>query len=388
MKNRLKNNTKIKIISLLSALVLWMYVMAIVDPEDTILFENVPVTVTNMDELAENDLVIYPKSDLVADINVRGKLSDIQRLTEDDIHIYGSINNPMEGNNKLSLKVNINKQVSYEFKSDFIVVRLEKLIYEEKEIKAEVLGKSKDDVDKITLSQNKITVSGPRVLTDKVSYIKAPVVVDNNEKTQYNQRVKLIPVDKFEKEVKGITLDVKNINADIRLLEEKEVPINIQVNGREGDISNYEINPSLVAIKGKKDILDSISYINTEKIDLESITSSKQIALEIPEGIILKEKTVLINPKIDDSGFKRVIYDSKELELKGNYEEIDLETLNIPDNINVELEFNNTNQEFDKSDIVLYIDLSQGYEAGKKYKIEYKTELDIKSITIIPSEVG
>ena len=43
MKNNLKKNTKIKLISFLSAVVLWMYVMAIVDPEDTKLFENIPV---------------------------------------------------------------------------------------------------------------------------------------------------------------------------------------------------------------------------------------------------------------------------------------------------------------------------------------------------------
>lgn len=47
MKNNLKKNTKIKLISFLSAVVLWMYVMAIVDPEDTKLFENIPVAVTN-----------------------------------------------------------------------------------------------------------------------------------------------------------------------------------------------------------------------------------------------------------------------------------------------------------------------------------------------------
>ena len=32
---RLKNNTKVKLIALFSAIALWMYVIAIVDPEDT-----------------------------------------------------------------------------------------------------------------------------------------------------------------------------------------------------------------------------------------------------------------------------------------------------------------------------------------------------------------
>ena len=57
MINKLKNNSKIKIISLLSAMVLWMYVMAIVDPEETKLFENIPVTITNKNELNEEDLL-------------------------------------------------------------------------------------------------------------------------------------------------------------------------------------------------------------------------------------------------------------------------------------------------------------------------------------------
>ena len=89
MKNNLKKNTKIKLTSFLSAVVLWMYVMAIVDPEDTKLFENIPVAVTNTEELEEDDLVVYPKSDLVTDIYITGKLSDLQKINEDDIHING-----------------------------------------------------------------------------------------------------------------------------------------------------------------------------------------------------------------------------------------------------------------------------------------------------------
>ena len=55
MRNNMKRNTRIKLIALFTAIVLWMYVMAVVDPEDTKLFENVPVTVTNIDELQGDD---------------------------------------------------------------------------------------------------------------------------------------------------------------------------------------------------------------------------------------------------------------------------------------------------------------------------------------------
>lgn len=388
MKNKLKNNTKIKLISLLSAIVLWIYVMAIVDPEDTRLFENVPVVVTNIEELAENDLIVYPESDLVADINIKGKLSDVQKITVDDIHIYGTINNPMEGNNKLSLKVNITKQVSYEFKTDFIVVRLEKLLYDEKDIKPEIIGKYKDDVDTVSLSQDTVEISGPRILIDQVDHVKASIKVDDNSKNMLNQKVKLMAVNNVGKEVKGISLSVKNINAEIKLLEEKEVPINIQLKDNTVDISKYEITPSMVTIRGKKDVLDNIDYINTKKLDIASIGPLTKVELEVPEGIAIKDNNISIKLKESESSQQRLIYDSNDVELKNNYDKIDASKLNIPDNINVELELNDGESKIDKSDIKLYIDLSEGYEEGKKYNIKYATDKNVKSIIIIPSEVG
>ncbi|WP_277233487.1 CdaR family protein [Romboutsia timonensis] len=388
MKNKLKNNTKIKLISLLSAIVLWIYVMAIVDPEDTRLFENVPVVVTNIEELAENDLIVYPESDLVADINIKGKLSDVQKITVDDIHIYGTINNPMEGNNKLSLKVNITKQVSYEFKTDFIVVRLEKLLYDEKDIKPEIIGKYKDDVDTVSLSQDTVEISGPRILIDQVDHVKASIKVDDNSKNMLNQKVKLMAVNNVGKEVKGISLSVKNINAEIKLLEEKEVPINIQLKDNTVDISKYEIKPSMVTIRGKKDVLDNIDYINTKKLDIASIGPLTKVELEVPEGIAIKDNNISIKLKESESSLQRLIYDSNDVELKNNYDKIDASKLNIPDNINVEVELNDGESKIDKSDIKLYIDLSEGYEEGKKYNIKYATDKNVKSIIIIPSEVG
>lgn len=388
MKNKLKNNTKIKLISLLSAIVLWIYVMAIVDPEDTRLFENVPVVVTNIEELAENDLIVYPESDLVADINIKGKLSDVQKITVDDIHIYGTINNPMEGNNKLSLKVNITKQVSYEFKTDFIVVRLEKLLYDEKDIKPEIIGKYKDDVDTVSLSQDTVEISGPRILIDQVDHVKASIKVDDNSKNMLNQKVKLMAVNNVGKEVKGISLSVKNINVEIKLLEEKEVPINIQLKDNTVDISKYEIKPSMVTIRGKKDVLDNIDYINTKKLDIASIGPLTKVELEVPEGIAIKDNNISIKLKESESSQQRLIYDSNDVELKNNYDKIDASKLNIPDNINVEVELNDGESKIDKSDIKLYIDLSEGYEEGKKYNIKYATDKNVKSIIIIPSEVG
>lgn len=388
MKNRLKKNTRIKLISLLSAVTLWMYVMAIVDPEDTRLFENVPVSVTNIEELANEDLVVYPETDLVADIYIRGKLSYLQKLSKEDIHIYGSINNPIEGKNYLYLKVNTTKQLSYEFKSDFIVVKLEKIVHEEKDIKSDIRGDYAEDVDTVVLQQSTVNVSGPRVLVEEVDYIKADVEVNSNIDNKFTQRVKLVPINKSGKEVKGVSLDFKNISAEITLLEEKEVSVNIQSDGNLDDKKVYEINPETIIIKGKKEILDNINYINTEKIDLLTIGQSKKVNLIIPEGITSNNETATIKVKEAESIVQRLIYNSDEIELRNNHDKIDISELNIPDSVNVEIQINDPNTKVIKPDIKLYIDLSDGDNKSKNYAIKYSSDINFKSLKIIPAVVS
>lgn len=388
MKSNLKRNTRIKLIALLSSIVLWMYVMAIVDPEDTKIFENIPVTITNAEELQDNDLIVYPETDLVADIYITGKLSDLQKISKDDIHIYGSINNPIEGKNYLYLKVNTTKQVSYEFKSDFIIVKLEKLVHQEKNINTEIIGEYKDDVDTVTLQQSVANISGPRVLTDQVDYINATVQVDTKDKNKATKRVKLIPVDSDGKEVKGVNLDIKTINAEVTFLEEKQVPINIQLKDEKADTKAYELTPEIVMIKGKKEVLDKIKYINTHKIDSTDIGVSKKVDLIIPEGVATEETTTIVKPKDEESLIQRLIYNNSEIELRNNTQEIKASDLNIPDSINVEVQLDGNNTKLSKSDINLYIDLESGYDKNKEYLIKYESNTSFKNVKIIPNTVG
>ena len=159
MIERLKKNTKIKIISLLSAIILWMYVMAVVDPEDTKLFEDIPITITNIHEINDLGLVVDPDEELVASVYVKGNLSDLQKITANNINVYGTVNNPIEGQNQLYLRASASDKVSTDFKSDTIVINLEKSIEEEKNINVEITGKYKDNVDTVTLSEKKVMVS-------------------------------------------------------------------------------------------------------------------------------------------------------------------------------------------------------------------------------------
>ena len=390
MINKLKNNSKIKIISLLSAMVLWMYVMAIVDPEETKLFENIPVTITNKNELNERDLVIYPEQDLTTNIYVTGKLSNLKKVTKDDINVYGQINNPLEGNNEIYLKVSTSQRVNYDFKNPVMIVTLEKIISEDKSIKVDITGSGKNNVDNIMLQDNidKVSVSGPRSLVNKVKRVVGTVKV-NGEINDFSQSIKLEPVDANGKVVEGIELEKDSVNVNITLLTQKTVPITLKLsdNGESG--VNYTMSQNTVTIKGKKDIVDSINDIETQPVKLSEISpgTSKDIYLQVPSGITIETKYITIKKNSEENAVAEYTYTAENIGIRNNTENIDKSKIKIPNSINVSIEYLQSEGSINKDDIKLYIDLNEVSLEDNTCKIKYESIYEIKKINIDPDTV-
>ena len=390
MINKLKYNSKIKIISLLSAMVLWMYVMAIVDPEETKLFENIPVTITNKNELNERDLVIYPEQDLTTNIYVTGKLSNLKKVTKDDINVYGQINNPLEGNNEIYLKVSTSQRVNYDFKNPVMIVTLEKIISEDKSIKVDITGSGKNNVDNIMLQDNidKVSISGPRSLVNKVKRVVGTVKV-NGELNDFSQSIKLEPVDANGKVVEGIELEKDSVNVNITLLTQKTVPITLKLSDNSESGVNYTMSQNTVTIKGKKDIVDSINNIETQPVKLSEILpgTSKDIYLQVPSGITIETKYITINKNSEENTLEEYTYTAKDIEIRNNTENIDKSKIKIPNSINVSIEYLQSEGSINKDDIKLYIDLNEVSLEDNTCKIKYESIYEIEKINIDPDTV-
>ena len=390
MINKLKYNSKIKIISLLSAMVLWMYVMAIVDPEETKLFENIPVTITNKNELNERDLVIYPEQDLTTNIYVTGKLSNLKKVTKDDINVYGQINNPLEGNNEIYLKVSTSQRVNYDFKNPVMIVTLEKIISEDKSIKVDITGSGKNNVDNIMLQDNidKVSISGPRSLVNKVKRVVGTVKV-SGESNNFSQSIKLEPVDANGKVVEGVELEKDSVNVNIILLAQKTVPITLKLSDNSESGVNYTMSQNTVTIKGKKDIVDSINDIETQPVKLSEILpgTSKDIYLQVPSGITIETKYITIKKNSEENAVAEYTYTAENIEVRNNTENIDKSKIKFPNSINVSIEYLQSIGSINKDDIKLYIDLNEVSLEDNTCKIKYESIYEIEKINIDPDTV-
>lgn len=390
MIKKLKNNTKIKLISLLSAVVLWMYVMAVIDPEETKLFEDLPVTITNMSEIRSEGLVIYPEKEITADISIKGKLSNLKKVKKENIHISGKINNPKEGKNSIYLNASISPNISHELKNSSEIIELEKIIDEKRTIEIKIDGKAKDIViEGVKPSIDSVKVSGPRSLVQEVQKVIGTLDIGDRV-DDFSTKLKLIPVNEKGKEVKGVDLEESYIDVSIKLLGQKTVPIKTRFkNGTEAEesLKAYKLSQDTITIRGKKEIIDSIDAINTQLIDITNISesTSREVSLDIPEGVLVDSKTVTINLDTVKILTIEFSYLPEEISINNNINNIDVTKVEIPEAIKVLVEHDETIS-LTKEDITLYLDLSENTQDGK-YSIKYDTKKELNSISINPKNI-
>ena len=391
MIERLHKNTKIKIISLLSAIVLWMYVMAVVDPEDTKLYENIPITITNLNEIKDLGLVVDPDDNLVTSVYIKGKLSDLQKISANNIDVYGTVSNPIEGQNQLYLRASVNDKVTTEFKSDTIVINLEKSIEEEKNITVNITGVYKDNVDKVDLDKTKVVVSGPRSSVDSVEYVQATFDANKESVDTKSTELELKALDSEMNEVDHVTLEFNKVTAKVSYFQQKQVKINPIFSSNESNLvqdQDFTIIPSEINIKGKSDVINNIDSINTKIINVDELgTNNKIVDLDIPDGINADKDSVtikLINKnKTKNSTF---VYSGDDISLLNNEEDVSINDFEIPDDIIVKIQYDNNSDRISKNDLKLYLDLSEGIVSGTRYAITHN-DINVKSITIEPSYI-
>ena len=391
MIERLHKNTKIKIISLLSAIVLWMYVMAVVDPEDTKLYENIPITITNLNEIKDLGLVVDPDDNLVTSVYIKGKLSDLQKISANNIDVYGTVSNHIEGQNQLYLRASVNDKVTTEFKSDTIVINLEKSIEEEKNITVNITGVYKDNVDKVDLDKTKVVVSGPRSSVDSVKYVQATFDANKESVDTKSTELELKALDSEMNEVDHVTLEFNKVTAKVSYFQQKQVKINPIFSSNESNLvqdQDFTIIPSEINIKGKSDVINNIDSINTKIINVDELgTNNKIVDLDIPDGINADKDSVtikLINKnKTKNSTF---IYSGDDISLLNNEEDVSINDFEIPDDIIVKIQYDNNSDRISKNDLKLYLDLSEGIVSGTRYAITHN-DINVKSITIEPSYI-
>lgn len=208
------HKNKTKILSLLSSIVLWLYVTNVVDPTETKTYIDIPITISNTNSIQENNLNIFPEKHLTATITIKTNLSKLKKISKDNIIIYGNINNPSPGKNILTLSSNLPSDIHCDIHADDLIVNLEFYETIEKDITIIANKKYTSDDYEINIDKETIEVSGTTTILNKID--KVVVTIKGNDTDEsFNEKLEVIPLDINGNKIEGLKLSNKYINADV-----------------------------------------------------------------------------------------------------------------------------------------------------------------------------
>ncbi|MBR5489251.1 MAG: hypothetical protein IKV72_06055, partial [Firmicutes bacterium] len=251
----LKNNRLNMIIALLIAIGLWVYVVGEKNPEKDIQIKDVPITFINEETLGANNLTLLSVSDSYVDVQVKGVLSEIKKVSRNDIKVVADLEGYKEGEHTVRLQIGKINNVEMETKQKISII-VDQLVTEEKPVGVSMAGSISDDIEPyiVQLSQQHISVTGAMTLVNQIEKIDAPLDIGKVGSELKSFTVNVRPVDRNGETVKNVVMSADSISVSAVNLNKKTVRLDVPVTGIESlDVERTVTLPKTITIKGLND---------------------------------------------------------------------------------------------------------------------------------------
>ena len=282
-----KNNQKRIdiIISIAAAILLWIYVINIVDPPTKATLRNVPIAITGEEKLNNSGRALALKEDYTATVDVSGSRNDIKKITESDISLSIDVSNLAAGSNSVTVNAVMPTGIKLdEIQNKTVTVNVEEYVTVAKPVEVELSGAdSGEEATILKSSLTQIGVSGAESVVAKVAHVK---VSGNLASAELDKELELslagVAVDAEGKEIPGVRLAQETVSVTAVVYQTKAVPLTVPVTGSiwEGAVLSDTRIPDTVTIKGPASRLSQISEIKAKELDIDGIFETTVLDIE------------------------------------------------------------------------------------------------------------
>ena len=351
MMKHLANNPGLKLLSLLFAVIIWLVVVNVADPDATKTF-SVPVEIINKDIITEMGKVPKVVGDTdIAVFTISGPRSYVDDMASDDFSVtadFSQVDLSQEGETKLvPIEITAKKNerhIEIMRRTVNLQITLEDRLEKKFVISPESTGTPAEGyaIGGVEVTPNLLKVSGPASVVSKISRVGASInvdgissdVSDNVIPVLYDEAGSVISSDLLEMNQTAVTIKAE-------IWATKSVPVQCRVSGEPAagyEFRKVECAPETVLVKGRAVVLNGINAINipANVIDItgarEDMESTVDIVPYLEElGISLVEPNasqIAVTVTIEQKETKTVDFPSNNIKVSGLNNEYDL-TFNI-----------------------------------------------------------
>lgn len=305
MNNFFQRNLTIKAISLLLAVLLWIFVSNVQNPTREREFRTVPLTYKGL----EKPLAVVRIPAQVT-VRVRGNADQVDSMGIRDLIAYVDLSGVGPGTKSLEIKLSAPPGVQVvSIIPQKVSVTVDEWQTKQVPVNIEYMGKLAKNYRALgpVLKPQKVVVKGPRSLLQKIDQVF--VNVDLKNSTQDIQETLPVQVRQSGGEFGhgGIEVDPRVVEIRIpvqEILPTKKVAIKPVVTGQ--PLAGYKVEavvatPSFVTVVGLSTELDKIDALETVPIDItgKQREFKQQAAVSLPKGIqLVKEEKTLVTVQI------------------------------------------------------------------------------------------
>lgn len=322
---------------------LWVYVVAVKNPEGEMELNNVPVFFSGEDVLRDDYDLLLTDSNISTGVTLTfyGKLSDLNKLRDAKSDLAVTINvNHLRNAQDYKLTYDLT-DITLPTSVSATDITLSKVSPKSVEITLETLKKKPVDVrvqqkvtmaegymtSRLTQSYEQIVVEGPAELVDQVGYAQAILERENVDQTiTANLPLTLIDTNGEIISTDALTTSVKEVEVSVPVLMYKEVPLvaSFVYGGgiTEADVVS-DIEPRFVRLTGEAAALESVQSITLSNIDLAGMQANDETvtrSIPIPTDCTLvsgEQQEAVVSVQIKNKAITRIRVSSSHFQYIG-----------------------------------------------------------------------
>lgn len=283
------------LLSLLLAVMFWMYVRLEVDPEDSTTIHNVPIELTGTNVLTGQGLTVTGISTETVDLRVSATVSVIDNLIRyrDDIYIPLDVSRLTEGENRLTYQpkwpenFNTSDVVLQGKDPGTITVTVGKLYTSTFNVDFRLDGQVAEgyQMGTPTIEPTTVTVSGSAEEVSKVAKVVA-VLENENLDQRFTGDLPLTLLDSQGNPLTdlNVTLSSDTAYVVVPVVVEKEVKLTVNFQNGGGattDDITYDIDPKTITVSGEESDINNLTELSIGSIDLAKVVGTNTFTFPI-----------------------------------------------------------------------------------------------------------
>ncbi len=297
-----KENLLAKIVAIIGACCLWVYVMTEQNP---VVERNVEVNLRQLN-LSDSMMVFNVPEQIM--VKVRGTRTQIGDGLEQHIIASIDLKNITEGQQSLPVKVVSDRGEVVSVTPRDVSFYADTVSEKTVPVTARIVGAANSDmtIGSSVITPSEVTLRGATHRIDRVNKVVAPIDVSNHS-SNFTMESELVAVSDDGSDIPNMRIIPERVMVSATMVNQLitvELPVKLVMSGQLPDgiiVSKTETIPNKIEITAPPSMLKEMKDIKTKPVNLSNLNGSSILAaeLDIPDKVVPAERVVQIKISVE-----------------------------------------------------------------------------------------